>query len=91
MVREYRFGNARLTDLKPWSRRLAEHRVRISTTTGERVAAVRLYVDLLKSIVELTESRSATGLPQQPGDVLAAKIHLAEAELWLSEVGVSAE
>jgi hypothetical protein len=84
-AKEYQSGNAKLTDVQPWSRRLAELKVRISTTKAERIATVQSHVELLKSIVKVTDGLYRAAQVSRR-DALAAQIHLAEAELWLAEV-----
>ncbi len=87
-IKDYRSGNAKLTDVQPWSQRLAELKVRTAATKAERIAAVQSHVEWLKSIAKMTKARyRAREVPL--GDVLAAKVHLSEAELWLTEVAGS--
>jgi len=83
-------GIALQTDVQPWSRRLAELKVRIATTKAERVAAVQSHVELLNTIAKRTKARQDIGVAELQ-DVLATRVHLAEAELWLSEIAGSRE
>jgi len=90
MVEDFKSGNAKLTDVQPWSQRLAELKLRTATTKAERIAAVQSHVERLKSIEKMTEALYRAR-EVQLGDVLAAKVHLTEAELWLTEVAGSAQ
>ncbi len=84
-IEDCRSGKAPMTDMLPWSRRLAELKVRIATTNGERIAAIQSYLGLLKSTITMAEQRYREGETQQR-DVLAAMIQLSEGELWLTDV-----
>jgi len=85
IVAESHVGHAKLRDAHPWSRRLAELKVRTAATKAERVAAVQQHVEWLKNAVKMAEAKHRAQLSGQR-DVLTAKVHLAEAELWLTEV-----
>ncbi|MHC4399283.1 MAG: hypothetical protein ACYTG0_06365 [Planctomycetota bacterium] len=80
LVQEYQTGNAELSELSPWLRRVMDLQTRLAGTTAKRITAIEAYRGHLKQLAQMAETKYRAGQAKL-GDVLAVQYLLDEAEL----------